>query len=164
MTQSTRTGTPARPAAPATTALSSPLKNWAARWTWPRALLALLAAAGLGVDAYVHLDLAARYTPIATSTLSQADLFRAQAGLAIAAAVLLIVRPRRYTAGFAALVAASALAALLVYRYYDIGQLGPFPDMYEPVWFPEKTIAAVAEAAALAASLLLIIALRPRRR
>lgn len=26
--------------------------------------------------------------------------------------------------------------------------LGPFPAMYEPVWFPDKTLSAVAEAVA----------------
>jgi hypothetical protein len=49
---------------------------------------------------------------------------------------------------FAVAVAASALGAILLYRYNDIGPIGPLPDMYEPLWYPEKTLAATAEAAA----------------
>ncbi len=47
------------------------------------------------------------------------------------------------------LVLASALGALLLYRYVDVGTLGPLPNMYEPAWFPKKTAAAFAEAVGL---------------
>jgi hypothetical protein len=40
-------------------------------------------------------------------------------------------------------VAASALAAMLVSRYVDLGALGPFPDLYNPVWFPGKAVGCV---------------------
>jgi hypothetical protein len=42
---------------------------------------------------------------------------------------------------------------LLVARYVDLGQLGPFPDLYDPTWFPEKLLAASAEGAATAAAI-----------
>ncbi len=127
--------------------------NARSRWFF----LTALVVAGLAVDAYVHLDLAGQYEPIATSTLSQADLFRAEAVVAILAAAALIVRPRRYTAAFAAAVAGSGLFALLLYRYVDVGQIGPIPAMYEPVWFTEKAIAAIAEAIAFLAALSLTV-------
>ena len=38
-------------------------------------------------------------------------------------------------------------------RYVDLGPQGPFPDLYDPVWFPEKLLAALAEGAACAAAL-----------
>jgi hypothetical protein len=53
------------------------------------------------------------------------------------------------------------------YRYVDPGAIGPLPDMYEPVWFPEKTLAGIAEAVALGAAiggLALPRAALPRRR
>ena len=65
-------------------------------------------------------------------------------------------------------VAASALAAVLINANYDIGTLGPIPDMYEPLWYPEKSLTAVFEA--LAASTVLLgflmarAAARTRRR
>ncbi|MGH9055308.1 MAG: hypothetical protein ACRDYY_05495 [Acidimicrobiales bacterium] len=64
-----------------------------------------------------------------------------------AALVLLFARRERYA--FAFLVAGSAFGAIIVYRYVNVGRLGPLPDMYEPVWFTEKVLAAVAEAVTL---------------
>jgi hypothetical protein len=126
---------------------------------WPlavaRVVLVVVVLAGLVLDAALHLDLAARYEPVRTSVLSQADLFRAEAVAALLAALLLVLRPRRWTAGVAALVAGSALAAVLVYRYDDLGRLGPIPSMYEPIWYGRKTVATIAEAAALLAALVL---------
>ena len=105
----------------------------------------------------MHLDLASGYDPVKTSTLSQGDLFRAQSVVAILAALLLLVRPRRWSAAIAAVVAGSALAAVLVYRYADIGQIGPIPSMYEATWYTEKTVSAVAEAAAFVAAVVLLL-------
>jgi len=47
-----------------------------------------------------------------------------------------------------------------------VGAVGPLPDMYEPFWFPDKTLAAVAEGIAVAASVALVVVLwrRLRRR
>jgi len=139
------------------TGVASPTRTWLA----VRTVLVLIAVAGLAVDAYTHLHLASDYDPVKTSTLSQGDLFRAQAGAAILAALLLLVRPRRWTAAIAAIVAGSALAAVLLYRYVDIGQIGPIPSMYEATWYTEKTVSAIAEGAAFVASVLLV--LMPRR-
>ena len=131
-------------------------------WLLIRIVLIVVVVAGLTIDAYVHFDLAGNYRLIKTSTLSQADLFRAEGVVAIIAALLLAVRPRRYTAAIAALVAGSALLVLLVYRYNDIGQFGPIPSMYEPIWYTRKTVSAYAEGAALLAAVLLLFV--PRRR
>jgi hypothetical protein len=131
-----------------------------------RALLTAIVVVGLAIDAFVHFDLASAYQNNKTSTLSEADLFRAEAVVALIAAVALLLRPRRYTAAFAFLVAAGGTAAVVVYRYVDVGSFGPFPDMYDPFWAPtEKTLSAVAEAiAALAAlALLVMFHLRARR-
>jgi hypothetical protein len=63
------------------------------------------------------------------------------------AALIVLVVGRRTGFGLALAVAGSALGAILLYRYVNVGQLGPLPNMYEPAWFTEKTTAA-AEAAA----------------
>ena len=107
----------------------------------------MLIAAGLVIDAYIHAGLAPAYDGI-RATVSQGDLFRIEAGAAAGAALLVLVTGRRAGFGVALAVAASGAGALLLYRYVDVGRLGPVPDMYEPSWFPEKTSAAVAEAAA----------------
>lgn len=134
------------------TGVASPARSWLA----VRIGLILIVVAGLAIDAYTHLHLADDYDPVKTDTLSQGDLFRAQSIVAIVAALLLIVRPRRWTAALAAIVSGSALAAVLVYRYVDIGQIGPIPSMYEAIWYGEKTLSAVAEGAAFVAAVALL--------
>ncbi|WP_280721617.1 hypothetical protein [Kitasatospora sp. MAA4] len=116
-------------------------------------VLALLTAAALAIDAYVHADLAARYDPI-SSNISQGDLFRIEAGAASLGALLLLLRPAsRLTWAFAVLVLTSALGAIMLYRYVNVGTLGPLPNMYEPIWYREKTFAAVVEAIGTATAL-----------
>jgi hypothetical protein len=110
-------------------------------------VLRLGTAAALSIDAAVHLNNAAAYDDI-KATFTQGGLFRVEAGVAIAAALLVLVWPRRSAWILALLVGASALAAVLVYRYIDIGKLGPFPNMYENTWqVPGKLLSAYAEGA-----------------
>jgi hypothetical protein len=127
--------------------------------------LTAIAVVGLAIDAFVHLDLASSFEHVKTSTLSQADLFRVEAVAAIVAAVGLLVRPRRYTAAFAFVVAAAGLIAVVVYRYVDVGAFGPVPNMYDPYWQPAgKWLSAVAEAAAAIAAAALFVTLHRRPR
>jgi hypothetical protein len=124
---------------------SSPLTH-ALSW-----VLRLVTAAGLAVDAYMHLKVAADYDVI-PGTISGGDLFRAESAAAIAVALLVLVRPGRLAYLLAFLVAASALGAVMLYTNVDVGTLGPLPDLYEPVWFTEKTVSAIAEAVAAGAA------------
>ncbi|MDX3854318.1 hypothetical protein [Streptomyces sp. AK02-01A] len=122
----------------------------------------LLAAAGLAADAYLHAHLADRYDEV-SANISQGDLFRIEAGLAALAALLVLVWRRVPSDAFAWLVATGGLALLLIYRYVDVGRLGPIPDMYEPVWFGEKVLVVVAEAVAVLATAFLLVTFRHRR-
>ena len=133
-------------------------------WFVLRAALILVVVAGLAVDAYVHFDLASSYKAVKTSSLSQADLFRAEAVVALIAGVALLVRPRRYTAAFAFLVAAAGTAAVLVYAHDHVGKIGPIPNMYDPVWYTEKTLSAWAEGIAAVVALALFGAMHARAR
>jgi hypothetical protein len=115
-------------------------------------LLQAVTAAALAVDAYIHADLAAAYDPVGEQ-ISQGTLFRIEAAAASLAALLVLLLGRwRPAWAFAFLVSLSALGSVLLYRYVDVGVLGPLPNMYEPTWFPEKTASAVAEAVGAAAS------------
>ena len=116
-------------------------------------VLTIIVVVGLAIDAYVHLHLASAFAHVKTSTLSQADLFRVEAAAAIIAAVALLVRRSRLTVGFAFLVAAAGLVAVVLYRYVNVGTIGPIPNMYDPYWAPaEKTLSVIAEAAAAVAA------------
>lgn len=105
------------------------IMNAIARWS-----LTLLVVVGLAIDAYNHLHVASNYSFNTTSTISEATLFRIEAALAIVAAVAVIVWANRWSAAFALAVAAGGLALLLLYRYVDVGTIGPLPNMYEPAW------------------------------
>jgi hypothetical protein len=106
-------------------------------------------AAALGIDAAVHLRNAPAYDAV-KATFTQGGLFRVESGVAIAVGLLVLVWPRRASWAVALLVAASALGAVLLCRYVDVGQLGPFPNMYENTWqVPGKLLSAWAEGAAV---------------
>jgi hypothetical protein len=126
-------------------------------------VLRLLVSAGLGIDAYVHFHLAGRYDPNVAS-ISQGDLFRIEASVACVAALAVLVVARWQGFALAFLVAAAGVGAVLLYRYVDVGSLGPFPNMYEPVWYAEKTASAVAEGAAAALAAIGVGLTRPRGR
>jgi len=128
-------------------------------------LIALAVAACLVVDAWVHLRDAADYDAVRTSVLSQATLFRLEGVVAIALAVALLDLPRRRLLWAAcALLLASAVAAVLVYTYVNVGQLGPVPNMYEPTWqLPGKRLSAWAEGIGAGIALIgLLVAHRTR--
>ncbi|MFE0511491.1 hypothetical protein [Streptomyces sp. NPDC058964] len=116
-------------------------------------LLQVVTAAALAVNAYVHADLAAAYDPVGQQ-ISQGTLFRLEAAAASLAALLVLLFGRRRPVwAFAFLVSVSALGAALLYRYVNVGPLGPLPNMYEPAWWPQKTASAIAEALGAVTSL-----------
>src|SRR3954467_13824477 len=93
------------------------------RWTW-----IVIAAVGLLVDAVVHFHLAGAYSGVRSNLVSQGDLFRIEATVAVLAAAALLIRPRRYTAAVAFLVAAGGFIAVVVTRYVNVGAVGPLPN------------------------------------
>ena len=132
--------------------------------------LRVLTTAALAVDAFVHADLVGRYAANqGTGPLSQGDLFRFEAVVSGLVALGLLLTGRSTVWVVAWLVAASAIGAMLLYRYHDPGELGPLPDMYEPLWFREKAVAGVAEGLAVVTATLGLVehwwrsGLRPNR-
>jgi hypothetical protein len=117
--------------------------------------LRLLAFVGLAIDAYVHFDLASGFDAN-TASISEGTLFRIEASIATVAAVGVIVVRRWITDLLAFLVAAGGFAVVLIFRYVDIGAFGPFPVLYEPLWYTKKTLSAVAEGVAMVAAFVLV--------
>jgi hypothetical protein len=125
---------------PRRTLARSPIASWTLR---------VGTAAALAIDAVVHWRNAPAYDAV-KATVSQGALFRAEAAVAVAVGLLVLIRPRRGSWLAALLVGASALGAVLLYRYVDVGVLGPLPDMYESTWqVPGKLLSAYAEGAAV---------------
>lgn len=123
--------------------------NVIARWG-----LVIMVVVGLAIDAYEHFQVAHNYVFNKTSTVSEATLFRVEAVLAIVAAVLVIVWASRWSAAIALAVAGGGLFLLLLYRYVNVGEIGPIPNMYEPTWqVPGKKWSVAGEVIAVVGSL-----------
>ena len=106
----------------------------------------LLGAIALGISAYVHVHLAPSYPYPGTITGTQ--LFYAQGIVAAAAAVALLVSGNRYVWLAAVAIGVASFAAVMLYRYVDVGAIGPLPDMSDATWEPkpDKPLSAIAEA------------------
>ena len=123
-------------------------------------LLRVLAAVALGVSAYLHVDLA-QGPLVSAGQITLAGLFIAQAVVATIVALAVLVRPGRLTWAAVAVVGLASFAALVLSVYVQIPAVGPFPTLYEPIWYGEKV--AAAGAAALAALVALVALARGRR-
>ncbi|GAB3078060.1 hypothetical protein [Pedococcus soli] len=123
-------------------------------------MLRVLVAAALVVDAVVHLRLAGGYQQSAPSGIGAGNLFRIEAAAAVVVALWVLWRGsgKAFLAAF--VVGLSAVVAVVLYRYLNIPAIGPLPAMYEPVWFAEKTLSAVAEGVAAAGALVALSLMR----
>ncbi len=127
-------------------------------------LLRALAAAALGVVAGVHLHLAPGYTLVGDQ-VTQGGLFRVQAGVAALVALALLARPVRLVWLAAAAVGLASLLAVVVTVYIAVPAIGPLPRIFEPIWYGEKVVAAVAAGtAAVAAFTGFVLTVGDRRR
>ncbi len=114
--------------------------------------LRLLTAVGLAVSAYVHIDLST--SPYyADGQITLGALFLGQGIVAAVVALWVLVLPSRLSYAAAALVAAASLGAVVLSTYVELPSIGPFPVLYEPFWYDEKVVAAVAAGVALLAAL-----------
>ncbi|MGY3317044.1 hypothetical protein ACVWZ7_000147 [Arthrobacter sp. TE12232] len=109
--------------------------------------LRILTAGALFIDAGVHIHLAPGYQAGNSAGIGQGNLFLLESAAAVLAGLFVLLRGSRAAYAVAFVVSLSAFIAVVLYRYVDIPAFGPFPAMYDPVWFFEKTVSAVAEAA-----------------
>lgn len=107
---------------------------------------AVVTALALAVNAVIHLQLAGPFDANAGTLASQGALFRIQALIDILAAGLIIIRPRRWTAAVAAVVALGGLALILITVNVplDLTAVG-LPYLYEPSWYQNKVVSALAQ-------------------
>ncbi|QCO98461.1 hypothetical protein FCN77_13125 [Arthrobacter sp. 24S4-2] len=108
--------------------------------------LRVLTALALLIDAGVHIHLAPGYQAATPAGIGQGSLFLLESAAAVLAALYVLIRGSRASYAAALAVGLSAFAAVVLYRYVDVPAFGPFPAMFDPVWFFEKSLSAVAEA------------------
>jgi hypothetical protein len=111
-------------------------------------VLRLLGAGALAISSYVHLHLAHLYASLG-DTITMGDLFYAEGAVAAAVALWVLATGNRWAWAAVLLVAAASFGAVMLYRYVNVGSIGPIPNMYDPSWqpSPDKALSAVAEAA-----------------
>ena len=127
-------------------AASEPSRPVARSWA-----LRGLAAVALAVSAWVHVDLA--NGPLTSAEgITLAGLFVGQAVLVALAAVAVLATGSRLVWAGAGLVALASLLALVLSVYVAVPAIGPFPSVYEPLWYGAKVLAAAAAAVAVAAA------------
>lgn len=126
------------------------------RLTAAEIVLRLVVIAALVIDAAVHFHLAHFYDG-AKEAISQGALFRIEGALAIVAAVLVLLVRGRVVALVAFAVLLGGALAVLLYRYVNLGALGPLPNMYEPFWYDDKTLSFWAELIGAVAALALFV-------
>lgn len=126
--------------------------------------LRVLTALALFIDAGVHILLAPGYQAASPGGIGQGNLFLLESAAAVLAALYVLFRGSRASFAVALAVALSAFVAVVVYRYVDIPAFGPFPAMYEPVWFFEKSLSAVAEGVGALLAAVGLVRTAPKRR
>jgi len=126
--------------------------------------LRVLTAVALFIDAGVHIYLAPGYQAASPGGIGQGNLFLLESAAAVVAALWVLVRGSRASFALALAVALSAFVAVVLYRYVDLPAFGPFPAMYEPVWFFEKSLSAVAEGTGALLAAVGLVRTSPKRR
>jgi hypothetical protein len=125
--------------------------------------LRVLGAVALGFSAYLHFRIAAERPPLlADGQITLSGLFVAQAVAATLVSLWVLVRGSRLAWLAFGAVALGSLAALVLSVYVQIPSIGPFPLIYEPIWYLDKYLAA--GSAALAALVALVALAATRRR
>jgi membrane-associated PAP2 superfamily phosphatase len=120
-----------------------------------------ITAAGLIVNAIIHLTLAGPYEGNPGTLVSQGVLFRIQAVAGLVAGTLILFRPRPATALLTVVIALAGLASLLVTLVtpLDLTPLGG-PFIFEPAWYKDKIIAASAQILAIAGGITVMLITR----
>ncbi len=125
--------------------------------------LHVIGAVALGYSGYLHLRIALERPPLfADGQVSLSGAFVAQT---VAAAVVVVwVLARGHLLSWLAfgVVAVGSLAALVLSVYAQIPAVGPFPELFEPLWYADKYLAAAAAAVASVVALVAVLSLRRR--
>ncbi|WP_129336234.1 hypothetical protein [Cellulomonas endophytica] len=124
-------------------------------------ILRLLAALALGVSAWVHLRIGLERPPLTTgSGVTLSGLFVAQGVVAALVALAVLVRGGRTTWLLLGAVALASFVALVLSVLVRIPAVGPFPVLYEPVWYADKVVAAVSAGAGALLALVALVGVR----
>lgn len=109
--------------------------------------------AGLVVNAVIHFRLASTFDAVVGTLVTQGDLFRIQSIACIVAAIAVVAFRRWWVTALAGALALGGLVLVVASTAVLIdGTVVGLPVLFEPVWYPDKVAAAVAQGVALMAA------------
>ena len=126
-------------------------------------VLRVIGAIALGYSGYLHLRIALERPPLfADGQVTLSGIFIAQAVAAAVVVIWVLVRGDLLSWLAFGAVALGSLAALVLSVYVRVPAIGPFPELYEPIWYADKYLAAAAAAVASVVALVAVLSLRRR--
>ncbi len=123
-------------------------------------LLRVLGAVTLGYSAYLHFDIARGTELFGAGQITLTGLFMAQAVVGALVVLWVLIRGDLLSWLAFGLVALASLGALVTSTVVQIPAIGPFPLIYDPLWYTEKILAAVSAGAACLVALVALLRLR----
>jgi hypothetical protein len=116
----------------------------------------------LGFSAFLHARIASDSTPLAANgEIRLSGLFVAQAIAAAIVSLWVLVQGSRLAWLAFGAVALGSFVAVVMSTYVTIPSIGPLPEIHDPVWYTDKTLAAIT---AGIATLVAVVALATSRR
>jgi NO-binding membrane sensor protein with MHYT domain len=123
--------------------------------------LRVIGALALGFSGYLHLRIALERPPLfADGQVTLSALFIAQAVAATVVVLWVLLRGDLLAWLAFGAVALGSLVALVASVYVRIPSVGPFPVIYEPFWYLDKNLSAIAAAIASLVALVAVLQLR----
>ena len=142
--------------------MSTPTATTSSRTDRSSIVLRVVGALALGYSAYLHFRIASNDPPLfEDGGVRLSGLFVAQAVAATLVSLWVLAQGSRLAWLAFGAVAVASFAAVVMSTYVEIPAIGPFPVIYDPVWYDDKVLAAVS---AGVASLVALVALATTRR
>jgi len=142
--------------------MSAPLQTTSRRTDRTGLILRVVGALALGFSAYLHARIASDAPPLfEDGGVTLSGLFVGQAVAATVVSLWVLVQGSRLAWLAFGVVALGSFVAVVMSTYVKIPSIGPLPVIYDPVWYTDKTLAAIA---AGVATLVAAVALARSRR
>ncbi|QWT23951.1 hypothetical protein KPL76_00390 [Subtercola sp. PAMC28395] len=120
------------------------------------------AVLALALNAYIHFTLAPEVSTVEGSLMNLGTLYLIEAAVNTLAAILLVIRPRLWTAVFAILVALAGLAMLVASVWMPVHLPFGLPMVPMSSWTTEKAVSAAAQFLVLFSGTIIAVTGRPR--
>jgi len=134
--------------------MSTPLETTSRRTDRTGMLLRVIGALALGFSGILHAKMANDAPPLfQDGEVTLSGLFMAQAVAAVLVSLWVLVQGNRLAWLALGVVAAASLAALLLSTWVTIPSIGPLPEIHDPIWYTEKTLAAISAGIATLAAI-----------